>query len=100
MNLISIQDRPFFDKMYPNTRGGEFLARIAYQHRHLDEKFDPKVDKMLSKGVFADDKKFKEYVLSFTNRLSFLETSILSITLLLPNLIFVILPDAGDAHIT
>ena len=33
MNLISIQDRPFFDKMYPNTRGGEFLARIAYQHR-------------------------------------------------------------------
>ena len=22
MNLISIQDRPFFDKMYPNTRGG------------------------------------------------------------------------------
>ena len=24
MNLISIQDRPFFDKMYPNTRGGEF----------------------------------------------------------------------------
>ena len=68
MNLVSIQDRPFFDKMYPNTRGGEFLARIAYQHRHLDEKFDPKVDKMLSKGVFAHDKKFKEYVLSFTNR--------------------------------
>ena len=44
MNLISIQDRPFFDKMYPNTRGGEFLARIAYQHRHLDEKLDENKD--------------------------------------------------------
>ena len=44
MNLISIQDRPFFDKMYPNTRGGEFLARIAYQHRHLDENLDENKD--------------------------------------------------------
>ena len=44
MNLISIQDRPFFDKMYPNTRGGEFLARIAYQHRNLDEKLDENKD--------------------------------------------------------
>jgi hypothetical protein len=44
MNLISIQDRPFFDKMYPNTRGGEFLARIAYQHRHLDENIDENKD--------------------------------------------------------
>ena len=44
MNLISIQDRPFFDKMYPNTRGGEFLAKIAYQHRHLDEKLDENKD--------------------------------------------------------
>ena len=44
MNLISIQDRPFFDKMYPNTRGGEFLARIAYQHRHLDENIDESKD--------------------------------------------------------
>ena len=44
MNLISIQDRPFFDKMYPNTRGGEFLARIAYQHRNLDENLDENKD--------------------------------------------------------
>ena len=44
MNLISIQDRPFFDKMYPNTRGGEFLARIAYQHRKLDENLDENKD--------------------------------------------------------
>ena len=44
MNLVSIQDRPFFDKMYPNTRGGEFLARIAYQHRHLDENIDENKD--------------------------------------------------------
>ena len=44
MNLVSIQDRPFFDKMYPNTRGGEFLARIAYQHRHLDENIDESKD--------------------------------------------------------
>ena len=44
MNLISIQDRPFFDKMYPNTRGGEFLARIAYQHRNLDENIDENKD--------------------------------------------------------
>ena len=44
MNLVSIQDRPFFDKMYPNTRGGEFLARIAYQHRHLDENLDENKD--------------------------------------------------------
>ena len=44
MNLVSIQDRPFFDKMYPNTRGGEFLARIAYQHRNLDEKLDENKD--------------------------------------------------------
>jgi len=44
MNLISIQDRPFFDKMYPNTRGGEFLARIAYDHRKLDENLDENKD--------------------------------------------------------
>ena len=44
MNLISIQDRPFFDKMYPNTRGGEFLAKIAYDHRKLDEKLDENKD--------------------------------------------------------
>ena len=44
MNLISIQDRPFFDKMYPNTRGGEFLLRIAYQHRNLDENLDENKD--------------------------------------------------------
>ena len=44
MNLISIQDRPFFDKMYPNTRGGEFLVRIAYQHRNLDENLDENKD--------------------------------------------------------
>ena len=44
MNLISIQDRPFFDKMYPNTRGGEFLAKIAYDHRNLDEKLDENKD--------------------------------------------------------
>ena len=44
MNLISIQDRPFFDKMYPNTRGGEFLAKIAYDHRKLDENLDENKD--------------------------------------------------------
>ena len=44
MNLISIQDRPFFDKMYPNTRGGEFLAKIAYDHRKLDENIDENKD--------------------------------------------------------
>ena len=44
MNLISIQDRPFFDKMYPNTRGGEFLAKIAYDHRNLDENIGDKKD--------------------------------------------------------
>ena len=51
MNLISIQDRPFFDKMYPNTRGGEFLARIAYQHRHLDENIDENDEKKRMKGA-------------------------------------------------
>ena len=30
--------------MYPNTRGGEFLARIAYQHSHLDENIDENKD--------------------------------------------------------
>ena len=44
MNLVSIQDRPFFDKMYPNTRGGEFLAKIAYDHRKLDENLDENKD--------------------------------------------------------
>ena len=44
MNLISIQDRPFFDKMYPNTRGGEFLANISYDHRNLDENIGDKKD--------------------------------------------------------
>ena len=46
MNLISIQDRPFFDKMYPNTRGGEFLAKIAYDHRGLDENKDDEKKRM------------------------------------------------------
>ena len=51
MNLISIQDRPFFDKMYPNTRGGEFLARIAYDHRKLDENLDENDEKKRMKGA-------------------------------------------------
>jgi len=44
MNLVSIQDRPFFDKMYPNNRGGEYLAQIAYKHRKLDENLDENKD--------------------------------------------------------
>ena len=51
MNLISIQDRPFFDKMYPNTRGGEFLAKIAYDHRKLDENLDENDEKKRMKGA-------------------------------------------------
>ena len=107
MNLVSIQDRPFFDKMYPNTRGGEFLARIAYQHRHLDENldenkddekkrmkgaklrlkmgdaldenFNPAIDKILKKAY--NDKELKDYILSFIKaRLSRAEKDLFNTT--------------------
>jgi len=78
MNLISIQDRPFFDKMYPNTRGGEFLARIAYQHRHLDEKLDENKDDekkrmkgaklKLKMGDALDEKKQAGYIAMYGDK--------------------------------
>ena len=78
MNLISIQDRPFFDKMYPNTRGGEFLARIAYQHRNLDEKLDENKDDekkrmkgaklKLKMGDALDEKKQAGYIAMYGDK--------------------------------
>ena len=78
MNLISIQDRPFFDKMYPNTRGGEFLARIAYQHRHLDENLDENKDDekkrmkgaklKLKMGDALDEKKQAGYIAMYGDK--------------------------------
>ena len=78
MNLISIQDRPFFDKMYPNTRGGEFLARIAYQHRNLDEKLDENKDDekkrmkgaklRLKMGDALDEKKQAGYIAMYGDK--------------------------------
>ena len=42
MQNISVQDRKFFDKMYPKNKSGQFLAMIAYDHRKMDEELDEK----------------------------------------------------------
>ena len=42
MQNISMQDRKFFDKMYPNNKSGQFLAQIAFDHKKMDEELDEK----------------------------------------------------------
>ena len=42
MQNISVQDRKFFDKMYPNNKSGQFLAQIAFDHKKMDEELDEK----------------------------------------------------------
>ena len=44
MQNISVQDRKFFDKMYPKNKSGQFLAMIAYDHRKMDEELDENKD--------------------------------------------------------
>ena len=44
MQNISVQDRKFFDKMYPKNKSGQFLAMIAYDHRKMDENLDENKD--------------------------------------------------------